>query len=144
MMITVSRVSTSTAMPASASVVVDFGRTGDWTMKIHQDTGDGRSSTLAGLAATGARASAHSRAARALVSASSSLAGGRDAITTGSLTSILMSDCRVRSVWGPRRPRAINFHAYVTRHAARPLGAGAQADRSSREQKSGTGVCGHR
>ena len=41
MMITVSRVSKSTAMPASALVFVAFGRTGDWTMKIHQDTGDG-------------------------------------------------------------------------------------------------------
>ena len=40
MMITVSRVSTSTAMPASASVFVDFGRTGDGTMKIHQWTGE--------------------------------------------------------------------------------------------------------
>ena len=40
MMITVSTASTSTAMLASASVLVDFRRTGDWTMKFHQVTGE--------------------------------------------------------------------------------------------------------
>ena len=68
------------------------------------------------------------------VDLSSSAAGSRHAITAGSLTSSLMSDCRMRSAWGPRRRRAVGFRAYMTRHAARLLGLARSADRSSREQ----------
>ena len=84
--------------------------------------GVGQSSTLADLAATGARSSTHFKGARCSVVLSSSAAGGRDAITAGSPTSSLMSDCRMRSESGPRRPRAIGLRAYMTRHAARQLG----------------------
>ena len=57
-----------------------------------------------------------------------------------------MSDCRVRSAWGPRRPRAIGLHAYILYDATRgtALGTGVAADRSSREQKSGLRLCGDR
>ena len=56
------------------------------------------------------------------VDLSSSAAGSRHAITAGSLTSSLMSDCRMRSAWGPRRLRAVGFRAYMTRHEPRLLG----------------------
>ena len=84
--------------------------------------GVGQSSTLADLAATGARSSTHFKGDRWSVGLSSSAAGGRDAITAGSLTSSLMSDCRMRSAWGPRRLRAVGFRAYMTRHEPRLLG----------------------
>ena len=96
--------------------------------------GVGQSSTLADLAATGARSSTHFKGARCSVGLSSSAAGGRDAITAGSPTSSLMPDCRMRSAWGPRRLRAVGFRAYMTRHTARLLGLARSADRSSREQ----------
>ena len=54
MMITVSTASTSTAMLASASVLVDFRRTGDWTMKFHQMTGEMSCYLAAAMSARGA------------------------------------------------------------------------------------------
>ena len=95
-------------------------------------------------ATLGPRSSAHSRGARCSVGLSSSAAGGRDASTAGSLTSSLMSDCRMRSAWGPRRLQAVGFRAYMTRHAAPLLGLARSADRSSREQSAQQKVSGDR